>query len=39
MSLNHVITYAVDIALAAVLIAGFIGATHATTAVDLALAP
>jgi hypothetical protein len=38
MSLNHFITYAIDLALAGVLLAGFFGAMHATTAVDLALA-
>jgi hypothetical protein len=37
MSLNTAIAYALDIALATVLLAGFFGAIHAMTAINLAL--
>jgi hypothetical protein len=38
MSLNRFITYAIDLALAGVLLAGFVGGMHATTAINAALA-
>jgi hypothetical protein len=38
MSFNHVIAYALDIALAAVLLAGFFGGMPATSAINAALA-
>jgi hypothetical protein len=38
MSLNHFVTYALDLALAAVPLAGFFGAMHAATAINAALA-
>ena len=37
MSLNHFIAYALDLALGAILLAGFFGAMHAATAISLAL--
>jgi hypothetical protein len=38
MSLNHFVAYAADFALAGVLLAGFFGGMHATTAINAALA-
>ena len=37
MSRNHLAAYALDLALAVVLLAGFFGAMHATTAINAAL--
>jgi hypothetical protein len=38
MSLNHLTAYALDLALAGVLLARFFGAVHATTTINAALA-
>ena len=38
MSINRFVTYAIDLALAAALLAGFFGAMHTATSINLALA-
>jgi hypothetical protein len=38
MSLNHLAAYALDLALAAVLLAGFFGGMHAISAINWAVA-